>query len=90
LVYAETAIQEFNRALAPLMGSLKSFSQTLVMEARLSPEQHAVVNRLIQGIFEELSQIEFQFETAREVDERAKQQHTNKESAIAKRRKVKP
>ena len=78
LVYVATAMEEFNRALVPVMGILKILPQSLVLEAHLTPEQHAACIRELNKALEELSKIEFHFETATEVEERAREAHTKK------------
>ena len=78
LVYVSTAMEEFNRALVPVMGVLKALPQSLVLEAHLTPDQHAACIRELNKALEELSKIEFHFDTAAEVEERAREAHTKK------------
>lgn len=78
LVYVSTAMEEFNRALVPVMGAIRTLPQSLVLEAHLTPEQHAACLRELNKALEELSKIEFRFETASEVEERAREAHTKK------------
>lgn len=78
LVYVSTAMEEFNKALVPVMGVLKTLPQSLVLEAHLTPDQHAACIRELNKALVELSQIEFHFETAVEVEERAREAHTKK------------
>ena len=78
LVYVSTAMEEFNKALVPVMGVLKTLPQSLVLEAHLTPDQHAACIRELNKALEELSKIEFHFETATEVEERAREAHTKK------------
>lgn len=81
LVYAQSAMDAFNSALAPLMGALRNFAQQLVMRGRLTPSQHEVVDDLMAGIYRELSKVEFEFETATEVEKRATATHTTAQKA---------
>lgn len=78
LVYVSTAMEEFNKALVPVMGVLKTLPQSLVLEAHLTPDQHAACIRALNKALEELSKIEFHFETATEVEDRAREAHTKK------------
>ena len=78
LVYVSTAMEEFNRALVPVMCVLKTLPQSLVLEAHLTPDQHAACIREVNKALEELSKVEFHFDTAAEVEERAREAHTKK------------
>lgn len=78
LVYVSTVMEEFNKALVPVMGVLKALPQALVLEAHLTPDQHAACIRELNKALEELSKIAFHFETATEVEERAREAHTRK------------
>lgn len=85
LVYVETALDEFNRALAPIMGVLRALPQTLAMDAKLSPWQHEQVIHILDGAFKELGEIDFHFETAKAVDARAMASHVGKKQASKKK-----
>ena len=78
LVYVSTAIEEFNKALVPVMAILRTLPQTLALEAKLTPNQHAKCADIVNNALEELSGISFEFETATEVEERAREAHTAK------------
>lgn len=78
LVYVSTAIEEFNKALVPIMAILRTLPQTLALEAKLTPNQHSKCADIVNKALEELSGVSFEFETATEVEERAREAHTAK------------
>lgn len=78
LVYVSTAMDEFNKALVPVMAILRTLPQTLALEAKLTPTQHAKCSDIVNKALEELSEVSFEFETASEVEERAREAHTAK------------
>ena len=75
LVYIDTALNEFNEKLGVVMAEFRGLPARLASELKLSPAKHEVMQAAFDDILKSLSKIEFKFETASEIDERAAASH---------------
>ena len=78
IVYLNSALEEFNAKISPIMAIIRSLPSTLSNELTLNPSQHLKVQYAVDKILQELSLVEFVFETSSEVDARAAADHTAK------------
>ena len=82
MVYLDSAMNEFNSKLGPIVSLFKNLPMTLATILNLSPNDHAIVQSECDKIAKELSDIEFNFETTAEVDARTAASHTSKKGKI--------
>lgn len=77
-IYLNTAIEEFNGKLGPIMAMFKTLPTSLVAALKLTPKQHKAILDECQKIYGELEKLEFKFDTALEVDDRMKAKRAKK------------
>lgn len=77
LIYLITAEAEFSEKMAPIAAVIRNIPIELTRRCGLTPEQHAVAREIVNAALSELSQVEFHFDTAAEVDARAAASHTS-------------